>query len=330
MTSRPVWTGGALAWDDGPEAVRVRMDLGTACEATAVTIVPFLRTERREVLEVRVLGVTRRLRALDGEPLTVALPPRSTVRELEIGVRSLIGEPFALWDLRVHGDPQTCAGGWRPLARPDVLATSVGRDELLRLAGEYPNDARAMLGIARRLTAPETRADAEALLRGALSRDPLAAPAWVELGLMLDADGRFAGALGAYRRALAADSNNAWAYGCLAWAELRASHPVRALYHAWRASRLDPRYSDAFTIMAAAVRRFGLERVAGAMLRRAIRLDPQRNWPYLELAQMHADAGDTGAAVGVLDSLLKIVPDDAQARQMMAALQTGAATEPSS
>jgi len=330
LTSRPVWTAGALVWDDGPEAVRVRVDLGAECEAKAVTIIPFLRAERREVLEVGVLGVSRRLHARDGEPLTVALPPASVVRELTIAVRSMIGEPFALWDLRVLGDPKTCEGGWQPLVRPDVSAANAGADDLLGLATRYPNDARAVLGMTRRLTAAGARSDAEALLGGALLRDPSAAPAWIELGLMLDADGRFDAALRAYRRGLAADSNNAWAYGCLAWAELRASRPTRALYHAWRASRLDRRYSDAVTIMAAAARRFGLERAAGALLKRAIHLDPHRNWPYLELAQLHVDAGDTRAAVDVLDALLKIVPDDAQARQMMAGLQTGAVPAPSS
>jgi tetratricopeptide (TPR) repeat protein len=147
---------------------------------------------------------------------------------------------------------------------------------------------------------------------------------------MLDAEGRFDEARAAYERGRAADSNSAWARGCIAWAELRRSHPVRALYHAWRASRLDSRYSDAFTIMAAAARQLGMRGSAAAMLRRAIHLDPQRSWPYLELAQMHADGGDRPAAVEVLGDLLAIVPDDAKAREMMAALQSADHVAPAS
>jgi Tfp pilus assembly protein PilF len=329
MTDRPVWSTGGLIWEDGPDEVTVALDLANECVVRAVEVVPFLRTERREVFEIRALGAHGRFRAFDGESIRMEVPARAATAAA-VEVRSMMGEPFGLWDVRVLGNPESCVEPFAPPARPHIADADVADAELLRLAMRYPNDARAALGIARKLAAKQARGDAMAVLRSALSRDPGASPAWVELGLMLDAEGRLEEARAAYERGRGADSNSAWARGCIAWVELRSSHPVRALYHAWRATRLDARYSDAFTIMASAARRLGLGGWASTLLRRAIRLDPQRSWPYLELAQMHVDGGDRPAALEVLGDLLALVPDDTKARAMMAGLQGGAAAAPAS
>jgi Flp pilus assembly protein TadD len=319
---RPVWLAGALAWDDAPEEVALRLDLGTACEVHAVEIVPFLRTERREVFEVEALGVVRRLRGVDGTPMHVRAPP-VRLRSVEVRVRSMVGEAFALWNVRVLGDRATCTEPWAPVpgaVGPSPMGVEVTLGDLLRLSARYPHDARAAVGAARRLVAAGSTADAEALLRTALGRDRRATPAWLELGLLLDSVGRFDEAFAAYRSALAADSNSAWARGCVAWAELRRSKPLRALYQSWRASRLDARYADAFTIMAGALRQLGWRSRARELLAHAIDLDPQRSWAYLELAQLHEDSGRSDAAVEVLRRLLALAPQDEQARAMVVRL----------
>jgi len=142
-----------------------------------------------------------------------------------------------------------------------------------------------------------------------------------------DAHGRFADAVVAYRRALRADSNSAWARGCLAWADLRRDWTLAALYQAWRAVRLDPRYSDAYTILAGATERLGLRARARALLVRAIELDVRRNWPYLELARMNVEDGRRGAAIDVLSRLLERVPDDERGRALLGELM-GVAQSP--
>jgi Tfp pilus assembly protein PilF len=316
VAERPVWIAGEAVWDDGPETVEVSLNLGADCKVEGLEVVPFLRTKRREVFEIHALGQTRRLRAEDGVPLVLRVEPQR-LRSVQVRVRSMVGEPFAFWNLRVIGDPRSCATGWSPASRARVAEGEVPIAELLELAARYPHDARAAVGLSRRLTELGERADARAVLSAALGRDPQAAPVWLELGLLHDADGEFEPARRAYARALRLDSNSAWARGCVAWAELRRSRPLRALYQAWRASRLDPRYADAYTIMGSSVRALHWYSAARTLYRRAIRLDPQRSWPYIELARMSSEAGDAAEARSVLADLLTVAPDDAQARAMV-------------
>jgi tetratricopeptide (TPR) repeat protein len=139
---------------------------------------------------------------------------------------------------------------------------------------------------------------------------------WVELGLMRDDAGLPVAARMAYRRGVAADSNNPWARGCLAWAELRRGMLPAALYHGWLAVRLDARYADAYTILATAVERLGARASAMSLLERAMQLDPRRNWAYLELARMLDEDGRTQEAVSLLGVLLELVPDDDQVREL--------------
>ena len=326
-SERPVWVGGGEVWDDAPEAVELSIDLGSECIVNGIEVIPFLRTQRREVLEIEVLSAKRRLRAQDGIPLSVRLAGIRT-RRVHLRVRSMVGESFAFWDVRVLGDSASCRGSRVTMSEPDIAGAEPSMSELVELASAYPHDARAVVGLARRV-AVTSRADARAVLENVLRRDPLASPVWLELGLLRDADGDLKSAREAYERGMRADSNSAWAHGCFAWAELRSARPIMALFQAWRASALDARYSDAYTIMGSAFRSLHLPGMAHELFRRAIRLDKLRAWPYLELAALHEARGDSAVAVRVLQSFLKLVPDDARARAMLTRLEGAEALHPS-
>jgi len=315
ISDRPVWTAGNLLWEDGPAEVAVTIHMTTPCRVEAAEIVPFLRTERREVFEVEVGAVRIRRPARDGKPLVVPVrTPRST--EVTIRVRSLLGVPFGLSELRLLGDPASCDGGWRPLPRSLWPDQALPLADLLRQAREYPYTARAMLPVARRIAERGNERDARTLLRQALTREPASSPAWVELGLLRDAAGMPEAARSAYGRAITADSNSAWAHGCLAWSDLRGRRLVGALYHGWRALRLDPRYADAYTIVAGAVERVGDDSRARSLLREAIALDPRRDWAYMEMVRLDTAAGRSDDAVETLTALLANDPNHRWAREM--------------
>jgi Tfp pilus assembly protein PilF len=319
ISDKLVWIGGSELWDDGPDAIGITLELTSPCQVDGLELVPFLRTGRREAYDVRIGSLRRRVLADDGVPIFVRLPPRRT-RSLSLSVRSVFGKPFGLGDVRVWGDPETCEGGWRPLARPAGPADDLALGDYMGLVSRYPRSGRAALGLARRIADAGHGADARALLRLALVEAPDSAALWVELGLLRDADGEPEGARAAFQRALVEDSNSAWARGCLAWAQARGQQPVRALYNAWRALQEDPRYADAYTILAAVAKGVGLRSWARSLLRHAVMLDPHRNWAYFELARLLAEDGHRVEAARVLLGFLKLVPDDHDARDLLLTL----------
>jgi tetratricopeptide (TPR) repeat protein len=196
----------------------------------------------------------------------------------------------------------------------------MSEQRLLETALTYPGQGRALVALASRLADGGRGRDALALLRKGGDKGPKSSAAWIEAGLIYDAEGRFAEALASYRRSLLVDSNNAWARGCLAWAELRRGRLGRAYYQARRALRLDPRYADALTIIAGVQRRLGLVGRAESSLVSAIALDRQRSWAYLELARLKYDGGDGPAALNVLTDFLTISPNDEDALALLARL----------
>ena len=187
--------------------------------------------------------------------------------------------------------------------------------------------ARMAVGAAHARAEAGRSEDAAALLRRALARDAGSAVTWIELGLLEDASARLDAATRAYRRARAADSNNAWAHGCLAWAGLRAGRPLQALYHSARALRLDSRYADALTIAALAADRIGLHRWAGAALEKAIGMAPRRGWPYFERVRQLAAEGRLDEGRKLLGRYRRLVPDDAAAAELLQSLSRGRGNE---
>ncbi len=319
----PIWASGGAPWDDGPSSAQLTIGLGRRCTVDAVEVVPFLRKHRREVFEVRVGSAMRRERAFDGKAITLRLDarPRSLVR---VEVRSLLGRPFGLSDVRVIGSEKSCdrppsLTGPRPGLRSQVN-DAIGMQDLLGLAARYPRDARPAIALAHKLSVRDADADAEAVLALAVRRDPGLAPASVELGLLRDRLGDETSALALYRQAVRADSHDAWARGCLAWADYRRGRPLQAIYQAQRAAGFDERYADAYTLRGMAARSIGLGRWATESFRKAMRLDPQRDWPYLELASSLLAERNPAQAKAVLSRYLKLNPSSVSVRARMLAL----------
>jgi Flp pilus assembly protein TadD len=320
--SELLWAAGGALWDDGPIEVAIEMKLTSACPVTSVEVIPYLETRRREVLEIRVDDRVRAVHARDGIPRRIALERRNR-DSLRLVVRSRLGLPFGVADVRLFGDRAACVGGWRPLARPEVSGRPVPLAAYFALVNGHPRSPRAALDLATRVGEVTSTEDAISTLRRGLSREPGQAAAWIELGLRLDAVGRFEEARGAYRRARAVDSNSAWAHGCLAWADLRAGRPVAALWHAWRAERLDPRYADAVTISALAWERLGGMSLSVRALDRAIEMGPRRGWPHYERARQLADDGRREEARALLRRYRALVPDDPIVSERLRALAAG-------
>ena len=307
------WTAGGRLWHDGPAEVQLRVHLEQPCPVTGIEIVPSIRTGRREVLAVTAGGRTRRGVAHDGEPVFVALDG-APADHLTIDVGSLLGVPFALEDVRVWGRRSLCRGDWSPRARPLWPAAQLGVARLLDLVQDYPRQAKTAVALARRLEEGRRPRDAREVLRLALARQQNRPVPWIEVGLLEDAAGQPDAALAAYRRALAVDSNNVWARGCLAWALLRRGRVLSGMWQAWRARKAEPRYADAYTIEALGAERMGLDGLAERRLRRAVELDPRRGWGTIELARLLDRLGRRAEAAEVIGAYLERVPDDAPAR----------------
>jgi len=320
--SELLWAAGGALWDDGPVEVSVELRPGGRCPVTAVEIVPYLETRRREVLEVRTEDRVRAVHARDGVPRRIALERR--LRDsVRVVIRSRLGLPFGLSDVRLLGDRAACVDGWRPLARPELVGQPPALASYVALASTYPRSPRVAADLASRIAAVTSAEDAIATLRRGLAREPGQAAPWIELGLRLDAVGRFEEARRAYRRARAADSNSAWAHGCLAWADLRAGRRLTALWHAWRAEQLDPRYADAVTIAGLAWEQLGSESMSIRALDRAIHMAPRRGWAYFERARQLAARGQPEEARALLRRYRALVPDDPMVNERLRALAGG-------
>lgn len=321
-----LWAGGGALWDDGPVEIMLELSWSSACPVSSIEILPYLETRRREVFEVRIEDRVRSVQARDGTPIRIALE-RASRASVRVGVRSRLGLPFGIADVRVVGERGGCVGGWRPLPRPQIVGLPLPLHSYFTLASDYPRSPRAALDFADHVGAVTSPEDAIAILRRGLSREPGQAAGWIDLGLRLDAAGRFDEALDAYRQARAVDSNSAWAHGCLAWAGLRAGWPVTSLWHAWRAVRLDSRYADAVTIAGLALERLGGDTLSARALNRAMKMAPRRGWPYLERARQLAEEGRREDALALLRRYREIVPDDAAATEMIRSLAGDSASD---
>ncbi|MGH7290777.1 MAG: tetratricopeptide repeat protein, partial [Myxococcota bacterium] len=162
--------------------------------------------------------------------------------------------------------------------------------------------------------------DAIAVLRRALRGGAEQAVPWIEYGLLLDEAGRAEEARAAYARGRDADSNSAWAYGCLGWADLRAGKPLRTLWYSWRAYALDHRYADALTIRGLAHERLGFDGASATTLDQAIALEPRRSWATLERARQLAASGARDDARALLSRYRATAPDDVAVSNALRAL----------
>ena len=324
-TDRLLWSVGALLWEDAPSEARVELRLGVACEVRGIEVIPHIRNRRRDIYEVSVDGEVIRGVGADRRPIRLELEPTTRDR-VEIHVRSLLGHPLSLRDLRVLGNRESCHGGWKPRLRATEADERVSIEEYMEIAGAYSLQAQASLGLARRRDDSEATRDAESVLTHALSRDVRAVGPRIERGLLLNVAGeagtrRESRALEDFRMALRMNSNGAWGHGCMAWSRYRLRQPLRALWHGLEAVRNDPEYSDGYTILANMAARFGLPDLASRLLDRAVSIEPERNWPHMARARQLAAGGDNEEAIKTLERFLAVVPDDEPAAELLRSLR---------
>lgn len=334
----PIWLEGPGAWEDAPAEASISIDAGVACRFDAVEVLPHLPRERREVLEVTVDDRTVIRDAHHGEPILVSLDATAVRSSVTVQVRSLLGNPVSLSDVRLLGDPATCTSAWpvhREVLTPSLQPEAAG---LVELALVHPGGARTFIALARRAAPLRGQQAAVQLLQEAVRRDPSLAEAWIELGFAHeelatqgvgeeDVRREREQARAAFGGAVRADSNSAWARGSAAWADRRAGHTLAALVGAFVAAGLDPLYGDAWTIAAYALGDLRLYTLAERALEAAEATDPARNWPVTaraDLAMKRRDPEALKAARASLAEWIRRHPFDATAREKLSQVTVAA------
>ncbi len=308
----PIWLEGPSPWEDVPADVTITLDAGVACRFSAVAVVPHLPHERRDVLEIAADDRVVRAAAHHGAPILLGVDASTERSSIAVRVRSLIGSPVSLADVRLLGDRKTCAAGWPSVRIARTPQLEVSTADLLALAGRLPASGRPFVALAS-AALRDRGGDADIpLFEEATVREPALAEAWLDLGF---ADDRRAEALAAsgdadnakatrkaaraaFRAAVHADSHSAWAVGAAAWSDRRAGHPLAAIWKALGAASIDPLYGDSWTIIAYALSDLHLASLAEKSLALAQKDDPDRNWPVLaraDIAIAIARRGSSGA-----------------------------------
>lgn len=323
----PIWVDGPSPWEDAPAEVEIEVDMGAACPVSTLRVVAHLPRERREVLEVRArprggaFTAAARAVAYDGRPIDLDLGGHPTTDAWVVEVRSLLGNPVSLADVRLIGDAALCQGEWPRWREPRSAAFEPAPGEFVDLVERVPTSARALVALARRAAREGRSEAARELLVAATQRDPGLVEAWVELGFALDDEGRTERAIDAFEAAVRADSRSAWARGCLAWADWRRGRPLRAALGALAAADEDASYGDAWTILAYALADLGVGSLAERALARAETVDPDRNWPAMARADLALARRDAAAAERALIDFLERDPFDLEVTRKLAAVR---------
>ncbi len=334
----PVWAEGPGGWEDAPVDAAIELDMGAGCTVSAVEVVPHLPHDRRDVFEIRIEDRVVRTAARHNAGIVVPLGHAGPRSRVVVRATSLIGNPVSLADVRLLGDPASCAEGWPLRRRPRAAALIASEAELLSLASTGESSGRAFVSLGRLIARERGKEAAVSLLREATRREPSLVEAWIELGFVEDdlaaaattpaiGDQARAAALEAFTGAVRADSNSAWARGSLAWAERRAGHTVRAIADAVLAASIDPLYADAWTILAYALDDAHLGVPAAYALDVSERTDPARNWPALARADLAIKHKNYEAARAALHAWLELHPFDAAAREKLGAVATASQGE---
>lgn len=313
----PVWVEGPMAWEDAPAEVEVSLDMESRCRVEAVEVIAHLPHDRREVLEVRVGDSVARLSAHDGESVFLGLDGQQARQSVSVLVRSLLGNPVSLTDVRLLGDPASCDPSWPVHRNPRSpgLATSSAAE--LALLGGYPLGTPVLVSLWRRAAKTRGEEGTTALLSEAVRRDPSLVEGWIELGFVHDELSETETARRSFAAAVTADSSSAWALGCLAWSEQRSGHTFAAAWHSAKAAYMDPQYADAWTVLAHVLADLRLASLAERSLRRAERIDPTRNWPTLARADLALARGDVEGAREALRPWLRRFPFDESVRSKL-------------
>ena len=166
--------------------------------------------------------------------------------------------------------------------------------------------------------------EAEAAYRRALGLQPAAASIRVNLGRLLDGQGRTAEALQAYRTSIAEEPALETAHYNLGTLLARTGDAAGARRALEEAVRLDPGYGEALANLAVLVAQSGDAARAGRLFERAVEADPADADAHANLALYYLNAQRPNDAYARAQEALRLNPAQATARQVMQILQQAA------
>ncbi len=247
------------------------------------------------------------------EQVAGALQPSIRVAEIERARRKR-PEDLGAYDYAMRAMPHAWA--------LDEAASGTGLellDKALQIDPDYPlalslaawcHAQRSVYNWAADLEESQALALALAERAAQLSRDdPL-------ILAVLGAVHTFAHNLGTARvlleRAVAIDSNAAWAWSRLAWVEVYSGHPQKAIENyerALRLSPLDPMNFNNYIGIGSAHEIQGDYEQAVALYRRGLEEQPRARWLYRHLASALSGAGRMDEARQAYAQMLRVYPD---------------------
>ncbi len=183
-----------------------------------------------------------------------------------------------------------------------------------RLHEIAPDDPGGMRLLARTLSGAGEHGRAVALLERATTRDPEAAPLWVELGEARLTAGDLAGAEEALRHAISLDGAAAAAHVALGRVLERTNRFDEAAQELSIALELLPSYGEAALALAEVERRRGRRQVAVDVLVDLLHTDPYHLEALTRLGETLLEMGRTEPAATAFRRVLRFDPDHAAAR----------------
>jgi len=163
--------------------------------------------------------------------------------------------------------------------------------------------------------------EAEALYRQALAIQPAEASIRVNLGRILEAQGKLALAVDAYRAAIQEEPWLATAHVLLGGALAKAGDAEGAIDELRQAIQLEPDQADALTNLGVLIAQSGRSDEAGRLFRRAVVADPRSANAQANLALYWLNEQRPQDALQAAQQALALDPNQGTARQVLAILQ---------
>jgi tetratricopeptide (TPR) repeat protein len=140
----------------------------------------------------------------------------------------------------------------------------------------------------------------------------------LQLGDILEKQGRWVDAIGVYRDAVSQAPTDAHALVRLGQALYQGGHRAEALLEIDQALALAPDLPDAYLAKRLIYRAEGQYAEALAMAQRAAELDPTSPWPLAAQAEGLMDVGQVSAAISLLGKVIESHPEEAHLYYLLA------------
>jgi tetratricopeptide (TPR) repeat protein len=197
------------------------------------------------------------------------------------------------------------------------------RQLFLRVVERNPAHAEAVLNLGNTLLRDNQVAEAIKVYQAALKHDPESAPFHRQLGYAEYRAGDLGGGLQRYQRAVQLDPLDLEAKLGLSILLMASGQWKEAEAALEEGLRRAPRHPGLLNASGMAKAGLGKVKEAAAALEKAIASDPAQDRPYLNLARLHIEQGEKREARAVLERLLKLEPNHAVARELMARAREG-------